>query len=392
MGLRHSDTTVLRETTLAGIQNRLIYLDTMRGWAALVVVFCHWQFFLSMGTSESTYDVKRMPFYEVLRPLYHNAWMGVDFFFTLSGFVFCLIYAGRISDRQITWQKFTIVRLARLYPLHIATLLLVLIAQLAYSGLRSDFFIFRFNDLKHFLYNLFMVSSWGLEEGYSFNGSFWSVSVEVFLYIIFFLICRIRPMTWRVAVTMTVLGFVLRHVYSPLGRGVSAFFLGCLMCLMYQSLVRRGLSRSLTRRLVFAGIVLWGVFILISYYPPILNLRNFPFVWRIQNAWELLLLVRYPVYVLFPYTILVVAVYETLNPPRRKDSILGDISYSLYMLHFPLQLMLALALVTFEVPHGVFYSIPFMLAFYAVLIAGSIASYRYFEHPARRYIRNRIPG
>src|SRR5690606_2751289 len=79
---------------------------------------------------------------------------------------------------------------ARLYPLHFATLLLVAGLQALSFHLQLEFQIYPYNDLYHFVLNLFFVSHWGLEAGDSFHAPIWSVSVEVFIYILFWLLLK----------------------------------------------------------------------------------------------------------------------------------------------------------------------------------------------------------
>lgn len=50
-----------------------------------------------------------------------NAYLFVDFFFVLSGFVIASTYQERIAGGFSVW-RFMLLRLGRLYPLHIAVL------------------------------------------------------------------------------------------------------------------------------------------------------------------------------------------------------------------------------------------------------------------------------
>ena len=104
---------------------RLAYLDSLRGVAALVVAgFWHYQHF-ALGYQPSGYPFEAAPGYN-LQPLslfYHYGFLGVDFFFILSGIVFSYVYLNRISKREIGPKEFWRRRFARLYPLHLATLL-----------------------------------------------------------------------------------------------------------------------------------------------------------------------------------------------------------------------------------------------------------------------------
>ena len=91
-------------------------------------------------------------------------------------------------SRKVTFQNFFLNRFARLYPLHFATLIIVLILQIINLNTISNFQIYFINDLFHFFLNLFFISSWGFEQGYSFNGPIWSISIEIIIYFLFFVL------------------------------------------------------------------------------------------------------------------------------------------------------------------------------------------------------------
>ena len=56
-----------------------------------------------------------------------------------------------------------------------------------YMECRRNFQIYKINDLYHFLLHLFFISGWGFQEGSSFNNPVWSVSVELVIYVFFFI-------------------------------------------------------------------------------------------------------------------------------------------------------------------------------------------------------------
>ena len=74
----------------------------------------------------------------------------------------------------------------------------------------------------------------------------------------------------------------------------------------------------------------------------------------------------------------------------KRLSYLGDISYSTYMLHFPLQIACALGALAFGLAPAVFMHDASMLLFYAVLIGLGALSYRYYEKPMQALLR-RLP-
>ena len=94
--------------------------------------------------------------------------------------------------------------------------------------------------------------------------------------------------------------------------------------------------------------------------------------------------------VLFPATILTLAVWEGFRGTLgRRLSFLGNISYSLYLLHFPLQLVVMLFALSLSLPRTVFYSPWALLGFYGILIPLSLVSYYFFERPIQNLLRKK---
>lgn len=56
----------------------------------------------------------------------------MDLFFCLSGFVFFYLYARVIRDGRMNGDTFALLRFSRLYPLHVATSVLVAALQAVY--------------------------------------------------------------------------------------------------------------------------------------------------------------------------------------------------------------------------------------------------------------------
>ena len=106
-------------------------------------------------------------------------------FWAISGFVFAFVYLDK--KKEITGKKFFINRFSRLYPLHFATLMIVTLLQIINYKSLGNFQIYQTNDIYHFFLNLFFIAGWGFESGESFNAPIWSVSIELIVYVLFFI-------------------------------------------------------------------------------------------------------------------------------------------------------------------------------------------------------------
>jgi len=106
--------------------------------------------------------------------------LAVSFFFVLSGFILTYVYHDRLKWGGV--RKFYFTRWARIWPLHMVCLALLL--GFAYNLRVFDQEPERWSML---VANVFLVQSWVPDTGYvfSFNGVSWSISVEMFFYLMF---------------------------------------------------------------------------------------------------------------------------------------------------------------------------------------------------------------
>jgi peptidoglycan/LPS O-acetylase OafA/YrhL len=372
--------------------DRFYALDVLRGIAALSVVFWHWQHFFYHGTAPVIPDLSHLPMSRWAFAFYTHGWLAVDLFFSLSGFVFYWLYSQRVAASGITLIGFALLRFSRLYPLHFATLLVVAVGQLWFMHTQGSYFIYAHNDARHFLLNLLFVSSWGLERGYSFNGPIWSVSVEVLLYALFFAFCRLLPVRAFVLAPISLAGFALvARYYYPIGEGIGCFFLGGLVFLAYQRVSTSAHYLTVTKWAAFLTTGAWIITFFVASSPSLPSLGPVPLLSRFDPylQWALpQVLSHWPTKILFPSTVFSLALIETYRGPLgRQVSFLGDISYSIYLLHFPLQLWFVAVASKFGMNHVIYYSPWFMALFFTVLILCCLVSYRYFEIPSQRLLR-----
>lgn len=94
-------------------KNLIPWIQSLRGLAALLVVYTHARYFLPGDAGQTIAQ-------EILRP----AAMGVDLFFLLSGFIMVLTTRNNDSTKLYAWD-FLIKRFARIWPLYAAVSVVV---------------------------------------------------------------------------------------------------------------------------------------------------------------------------------------------------------------------------------------------------------------------------
>ncbi|WP_341483397.1 acyltransferase [Micromonospora cathayae] len=151
----------------------------------------------------------------------HGGWIGVGFFFVLSGFV--LTWSARPTDTtRAFWRR----RFFKIYPNHLVTFVAALLLLVFATGATVD--------PQHALYNLLLIQSWfpELEIRGSFNGPSWSLSCEALFYLSFpwllRLIDRIRPerlWAWAIGVAAAVVAIAAVAQARPDGPLLPVVFL-----------------------------------------------------------------------------------------------------------------------------------------------------------------------
>lgn len=379
-----------------GSLNRLHSLDTMRGLAALAVVFWHWQhFFAISGTFQHGWKFDMEPLFWLFKPLYLHGWAAVDLFFPLSGFIFYWLYAGAIRARSIGFAEFARLRLSRLYPLHTAMLFAAAALQAAFHARTGHWFIYVNNDWQHFGSSLLMAQQWLPPTlAQCFDGPAWSVSVEILLYGVFFLVVRFGFGGWRPALLIALVSIPLIFWNEFIARGLMGFFVGGAIYHLGETIKAHANARQIAQILGLVVIALWALVLCEVYVAPLHSLIRLlagasdksP-LYDIFVGWFFRLLFTF---VVSPLTILALSLDEKILGGRYgRISVLGDISYSTYLLHIPLQIVLALAALSLGLKPHDFMSFPVLVAFLAALIGLGYLSFRFFERPMQRWIRGR---
>ena len=345
-------------------------LELLRFGCSLAILLWHYQHFFEIGPNQMMPGFERglQPFYSGLKFFYEHGHAAVLQFFVISGFIFFWKYSADIHEARVGARQFFILRFSRLYPLHAATLVVVAIGPGFYRNETGHSFIYHHNDGYHFLLNVFFASHWGFQEGYSFNAPIWSVSLEVIAYALFFVLAMLFRLTVSRIVMIVAALFVL-HRYggaNDLIVCLQYFFVGGIVFEMVKVLIARDARLSLFVSALWA----FGAALVIWMLPG--SLRAEAFVFLAAG---------------------IVAVAASVSDPAFRGLLgklapeLGNLTYALYLCHFPVQLLFVLSTEWLLLGRDVFLRPSLLAAYAATVLVTSWLAYRFYEMPAQSRIR-----
>lgn len=348
------------------------WIDIFRFFAAFSVFIYHYPHFYHIGIlNENLFKVNlslnQLPFYDFFKYLYLYGNRGVDLFWVISGFIFSAVY----FNKKVSASQFWISRFARLYPLHFITLLFISLLQFISFRAYNQFQIVEYNDFYHFLLNLFFISSWGFELGRNFNWPIWSVSIELIIYFIFF--------------------FSMSRLFS---RGILkplilitffsiAYFFNTQIELLNSSIMMCGFY-------FFSGSLIyyirtWMIYNKFEKMIPYLSLLFFILGFFTFGK----ILNNHDIYV-FPSLVLLISFLDiSFKSMGKKFSYVGNLCYSLYLWHMPLQILIMtfyLNRLDLSERYSLLNSKFFILSFFIATILVSFYSYEKLEKPLRKII------
>ena len=340
------------------------FLTSIRGLAALLVVFYHIKHFLLP-----------IAFFGAFYPLFADGYLAVDFFLVLSGFIMSYKYAVDFKTGvSANFLDFMARRLARIYPLHAFVMLcfLTLPIGLYVTGRGYDSSTF---GIGSFLAKLFLVDLWWLGTGTwdTWNVPSWTISGELFAYLIFPLFVYLYQAVGRGLRAALLAGAVAMLIGLFQGFGCTSIG-GCIGQL--------GLLRCVVEFVLGVGV--WFLFV---------ETKKFGATYfKVVTLVSIVLLVAafrsgvsnyYFVPPLFATTLYgLVGFRSQLHDllELRVLVYLGEISYSVYLTHIFLRdLLFKLFLATGEAP-----GLAFILFYVGVTLLFSVATYRWIEVPFRK--------
>lgn len=337
---------------------RFYSLDAMRGIAAITVVYFHINLQISADY---------VPY----------AYLAVDFFFMLSGFVLANAYEAQLRN-HLGAATFFKMRAIRLYPMFALGALLGIITLIAQNWTHSGHAMGLPQSVTTAALNLIALPSPANKLLFPINPPAWSLFFEFLINIAFaFVLFRLTTGALRAVVLgIAILFAVIIFEYGDAGVGpgwVSAlaglarvsytFTLGMLFARMHGE--KRATPSIL---IVLAAAALAGLLLV-----PIESAVTLPF--------NLL-----TVFLLLPGILWAGILFDLPRRLRPMGKMLGDISYPLYAVHFPLLQMATYGIRRFDLP-----VLPSMAAFAVAAIVGAWLLSIYVDPPLRKWLACRIP-
>jgi len=346
----------------------------LRGVAALLVVGYHMQ----MGAGYL------LPF-EQATALFRRSYLMVDLFFVLSGFIIAYVHrADRTTGFTVAdYRDFLLRRLIRLYPLLIATLLALLLFRLfaQVAGAHSAMIAWNGDSLLLLAAQALMLNAW-LPNPDGWNTPSWSISAEMLAYLLFPAIVTLHARRPRAALCLLLLAPLIFYPIVAEGSGsldiiggtapfrcLAGFSLGVLI-----DLAREWIARQPTRWL--------GVAQILSIVAVAAML-----VWPVDD-----------VAIIPAFVLLVASCWPDRGPlpwllAHRPVQWLGRISYSIYLTHACLAVMMRLPWgwlsrhlqLAPEVDRAAWW-----IVYPGAVLLLSHFTYRWIEEPARRRLARRI--
>jgi peptidoglycan/LPS O-acetylase OafA/YrhL len=306
-----------------------------------------------------------------------NAYLFVDFFFVLSGFVIAAGYGEPLARGFGTW-RFMLLRFGRLYPLHIATLAAFVALDLARGQPWPP------DAFEALLARVFLLHGTGLFDTQLWNSPSWTIGSEFLAYLVFALAVAVwRERAWRAMAAIALVGAVV--IYAGVGTLSAKLGYEMLRCLygfgagvLSWHLFRR-FREDIPSGTLAEVVALVAVVLLVSTVGT--------------GPWTML----HPV--AFCAALLVFAPQRGLASrvlASKPMVFLGAISYSIYMVHlFLAQRMAEVLRWAMEGRSGIVE--PFatskwagdalVLAYLAIVVGVSALTYRFIETPGRSYAR-----
>ena len=366
-----------------------VLLDALRGAAALMVVWYHFfeGFAFAEGTAITTFN---------------HGHLGVDLFFMLSGFVISYAYDDRWqrTPNPLTLKEFFKRRLIRLHPMLIMGAIIGFTTFCLQGGVKWDGTPTPMSwSLVALVLTMFFIPAYpgaqydlrGNGEMFSLNGPSWSLFFEYIGNLLYALFIR-RLSNRALAVLTAALGvawcwFVTTDVsgYDMIGIGWTldtVNFFGGLLRMMFPFSLGMVMARNF-KPVKIKGIfwIAWAVLFGLFSVPAFAKCGAV----SMNGVYEFACILF-----VFPAIVWLAASGETTGKISSAFcKFLGDISYPLYIVHYPVMYLFYAWLIENKL-YTLGETWPVVIMVFAINIALAYACLKLYDEPVRRWLTKRF--
>lgn len=297
------------------------WIPAFSGLRFLIIIF------LCLHHFDAFNDLQVPGWSEVMR-LLTEGYLSVNFFFILSGFVIQYSYGPQLRQGVLSTKSFLFNRFAHLWPTYLLALAAALVV---YAGVSAPYYL----KTSSFWCHVFMVQSWIPDStfAFNFNGAAWSVSTEVFFYLLFPCLVQLKD-KHRNALMVGLWGGILLNILvmglaSPLAGWLlyinpvfrlAEFLLGIWLC----DLFRTGLFAPSSKK---SATIMEGVAVLIL-------VCSIGIAMSVAIGWQW----RWQIFYTIPTAILIYVFsfsrgYLSALLGCRFARFLGELAFPIYLIH-----------------------------------------------------------
>ncbi|WP_286206553.1 acyltransferase family protein [Yokenella regensburgei] len=346
---------------------KLDFIQGLRGIAVMMVVLHHGYGFID-GMEGNDYN-------SIYNRFFMPGMGGVDLFFIISGFI--MVITTWKSDGSIkNLKEFYIKRVSRIVPVYfILTLIYIFICLGGMSYFDNQY------NLTSFIKAMLFMPQGDVATrpfyGHAPIGVAWSLNYEMYFYAIFGLSMIFGRLRWLVlslfsVVTLIGIPFFTRGEFSTNVFGIYNF------PYTYIEMITNPIIW-----LFFSGVVIGLIYksnfsIKSTFWCKILlSLSVTACIWQYTERYQ----VNHGVFLwgltIIPFVLIISICNKSLDLYFPKQlSTIGDMSYSLYLIHIPVMDTLKLLFSKFNLPA---YGIPFFIVYICFSLVIAAISYRYLE-------------
>ena len=368
-------------TFFSDTKNHYIILDGLRGVAAIMVIIFHLYEIFSAGDHH--------------KQIINHGYLAVDFFFLLSGFVIGYAYDDR-------WEKMTLKgffkrRLIRLHPMII---LAMIIGAIAFYFSASPILFPHIHEVPVWKLLLVMVigftlipvsgnleiRGWG--EMHPLNGPAWSLFFEYIANILYALF--IRKFSNKVLsffVFLAGLATIYLAVFGKNGDVIGGWsFDATQLRVGFTRLLYPFFAGLLLSRIAKPGSIkngfLWSSLLIIAIF-------SFPRIGGYEHNWINGIYDSVSIIILFPFVVYIGASGNIKGKWGNKVCrFLGDISYPVYIIHYPLIYIYSSWVVENKISMNQAIPVGLLVLVSAVIIA--YGSLKLYDEPVRKWLAKKF--